>query len=91
VDPFFEQGGARQKMQALFPTKEEFVFGKSLAIASVNFHHDFFGHRCQINLKNGEAAYTGCLAFGIERCLLALLELYKSPSAIIDVLASRHQ
>jgi hypothetical protein len=74
TDPFFDPNGARSFMQKLFPVKEEFVYGGDLAIASVNFHRNFFGERCRILLDNGEPAFTGCVAFGLERWLAALSE-----------------
>lgn len=72
TDPFFDPSGARTLMQKLFPVKEEFLFGGDLAIASVNFHRNFFGERCAIRLPSGEPAFTGCVAFGLERWLSAL-------------------
>ncbi|HEV2370667.1 MAG TPA: aminoacyl--tRNA ligase-related protein [Streptosporangiaceae bacterium] len=71
-DPFFDPNGARALMSQLFPTKEEFVFDGSLAIASVNFHRNFFGERCGIALADGSPAFSGCVAFGIERWISAL-------------------
>jgi seryl-tRNA synthetase len=76
TDPFFEKDAARTLMQQLFPVKEEFVFGGSLAIASVNFHRNFFGERCEIALADGSPAFTSCVAFGLERWLAALTERF---------------
>jgi hypothetical protein len=72
TDPFFDPNGARTLMQKLFPVKEEFVYSGELAIASVNFHRNFFGERCDIRLDDGSPAFTGCVAFGLERWLAAL-------------------
>jgi hypothetical protein len=55
TDPFFDPDGARGRMQKLFPTKEEFLYDGKLAIASVNFHRNFFGERCGIRLPDGSA------------------------------------
>jgi seryl-tRNA synthetase len=74
TDPFYQSQGARALAQQLFPVKEEFVYGGSVAIASVNFHRNFFGERCEIKTSNGEAAFSGCVAFGIERWIHALLD-----------------
>jgi len=71
-DPFFDPNGARSVMQKLFPVKEEFLFRGQLAIASVNYHRNFFGERCGIRLPDGSPAFTGCVAFGLERWLSAL-------------------
>lgn len=75
-DPFYQPQSPRSRMQKLFPQKEEFLYGGSLAIASVNFHRNFFGERCSITTSDGQAAFTGCVAFGIERWLYALLERF---------------
>lgn len=58
-------------LQKVSPTKEEAVFGGRVAIASVNLHHDHIGSAFGIS-RAGEAAHTGCLAFGLERWLYAL-------------------
>jgi hypothetical protein len=76
TDPFFQPDSGRAVLQKLFPVKEEFVHGGSLAIASVNFHRNFFGERCRIRTADDEWAYSGCVAFGLERWLAALLEAH---------------
>jgi seryl-tRNA synthetase len=76
-DPFFSKENPRLAMQKLFPTKEEFQFSeRRLAIASVNFHHNFFGERFDIRLPDGAPAFTGCVAMGQERWMAALLDFY---------------
>lgn len=75
-DPFYQPGSSRAIMQKLFPQKEEMLYGRSLAIASLNFHRNFFGERCQIKTADGQPAFTGCVAFGIERWLHALLDRF---------------
>jgi hypothetical protein len=87
TDPFFDPDGARTLMQKLFPVKEEFLFGGDLAIASVNFHRNFFGERCAIRLPSGEPAFTGCVAFGLERWLAALGAHFGSADAALAALA----
>ena len=76
-DPFYEPQSPRARMQQLFPQKEEFLYGGSVAIASVNFHRNFFGERCNIRTPDGQHAFTGCMAFGIERWLYALLDRFE--------------
>jgi seryl-tRNA synthetase len=74
-DPFFDSSGARALMAQLFPVKEELVHdGESgeVAIASLNFHRNFFGERCGITLADGSPAFSGCVAFGIERWITVL-------------------
>jgi len=83
-DPFFEKDGGRALLAQLFPVKEEFVHGSALAIGSLNFHRNFFGERCDISLADGGPAYTGCVAFGLERWIAALLETH---SNVDDILA----
>lgn len=76
VDPFFAADGARALMQRLGPVKFEFQH-EGLAIASVNTHRNFFGERCDIRLSgSGAHAYTGCVAFGLERWLAVLTDLH---------------
>jgi len=64
-------------MQRLFPQKEELVYGGSVAIGSLNFHRNFFGERCRITADDGQPAYTGCVAFGLERWMHALLDRHQ--------------
>lgn len=74
TDPFFSKNDPRLMMQKLFPQKEELVYRDGTAIGSLNFHRNFFGERCDIRLAGGEHAFTGCVAFGLERWLHALLD-----------------
>ncbi|MEU3626936.1 hypothetical protein BS329_39385 [Amycolatopsis coloradensis] len=90
-DPFFEQDGSRALLQKLSPVKYEFVCG-DLAIASVNTHRNFFGERCGISLGDGSTAFTGCVAFGLERWLAVLTDLAGDPvSALRGVRAAANQ
>lgn len=88
TDPFFDPSGARTLMQKLFPVKEEFLAGGDLAVASVNFHRNFFGERCAIRLPSGEPAFTGCVAFGLERWLAVLGARYGDAAAALAALES---
>jgi len=77
TDPFFDPDASRSLMARLFPVKQEFVCRTErnpdgLAIASVNFHRNFFAERCRITTEDGELAFTSCVAFGLERWLSAL-------------------
>jgi seryl-tRNA synthetase len=76
TDPFYQPGSSVAVMQKLFPQKEELQYKGELAIASVNFHRNFFGERCRIRTRDGEPVFTGCVAFGIERWLHALLDRF---------------
>jgi hypothetical protein len=46
--------------------------GTPLAISSFNLHETFFSHRFGFRLADGLDAYSGCVAFGLERWALAL-------------------
>lgn len=78
-DPFFTAGDdGRRLMQQAGALKYELRLtvgadGRSVAAASFNHHHDFFGARFGIGLARGETACTGCVAFGLERWTLALV------------------
>jgi seryl-tRNA synthetase len=76
TDPFYQPGSSVAVMQKLFPQKEELQYQGTLAIASLNFHRNFFGERCAIRMADGEPAFTGCVAFGIERWMHALLDRF---------------
>ena len=45
-----------------------------LAIASFNLHETFFARRFGLQLRTGSEAYTGCIAMGLERWALALIQ-----------------
>jgi len=45
---------------------------RTLACGSFNLHEDFFGRAFEITASDGQYAFTGCLAWGLERWVLAL-------------------
>ncbi len=76
TDPFFSPASnPKHLFQMLEPVKRELIFGDNLAIASTNFHRDYFGEAFDIT-RNGENAYSGCVAFGMERWLSVFLDTY---------------
>ncbi len=76
TDPFFSPASnPKYLFQKLEPVKRELVFGADLAIASTNFHRDYFGEAFAIT-RDGENACSGCVAFGMERWLAAFMEAY---------------
>lgn len=78
TDPFFKMDrNPRYVAQRLAPLKHEAVFGGSLALGSVNFHQDFFGKTYGLS-RAGEAAYSACIAFGLERWLFAFAARFGS-------------
>lgn len=85
-DPFFDPNASRSLVAQLFPVKQEFVFRSAehpegLAIASVNFHRNFFAERCRILTEDGVPAFSSCVAFGLERWLSAVCAQFGPPSA----------
>jgi hypothetical protein len=84
-DPFFAPT-ARGKglLQRVKGLKRELVLplggGRTIAAASVNDHEEFFGEAFDIRISSGEWASSGCVAFGVERWMLAVLAAY-GPSA----------
>jgi seryl-tRNA synthetase/acyl carrier protein len=79
TDPFFTAGDeGRRLMQQAGALKHELMLtvannGRAIAAASFNNHHDYFGTRFGISLAGGSPAHSGCVAFGLERWVLALL------------------
>lgn len=67
----------RRLVQRMLPLKYELRLvlgeGRDCAVASFNHHLTFFGRRFEIRLPSGSPAHTGCVAFGLERWVLALL------------------
>ncbi len=76
TDPFFKPAqNPKHLAQRLDPVKKEMIFGDGLAIGSVNFHRNYFGEAFHIT-ANGEAAYSGCVAFGLERWMHAVIKTF---------------
>ena len=79
TDPFFVDVYAKQALfQAAFELKYEasavLPYRQApLAIASFNYHQDFFGRAFDISDAADRPAHTGCLGIGIERFVLAFL------------------
>jgi len=74
TDPFFSpRKNAKYMMQKTAPLKHEMVYNDQLALGSINFHTNAFGNAFDIQYQ-GEAAYSGCVAFGLERWIFAFLE-----------------
>ena len=72
TDPFFDaQADPKALAQRLEPVKTELTLADGLAVASINRHRSFFGERYRI-ARAGAPAHSACVAFGIERWLLAV-------------------
>lgn len=77
-DPFFAPTArGRLLLQRFKSLKHELLLpigdGETIAAASFNLHERFFGEAFDIRLPDGEPAHTACVAFGMERWLLASL------------------
>jgi seryl-tRNA synthetase len=78
-DPFFSpDAGAKSAYQRGYGMKWELrlpyqASGESVAAASFNNMQRTFGESCAITLANGETAFSGCIAFGLERWAYAFL------------------
>jgi seryl-tRNA synthetase len=77
-DPFFGRVGqvmaVSQRQQAL---KFELLIpyhaaAKPTACMSFNYHREHFGNVWNMRDKQGEPAHTSCVAFGIDRLVVAL-------------------
>jgi rubrerythrin len=77
-DPFFAPTArGRGLLQQIKGLKHELRMsvggGRTLAVASFNDHESFFGTAFDIRLRDDTAAASACVAFGVERWLLAFL------------------
>ena len=77
TDPFFRPTArGRELLQRLKGLKQELLLpvgDEHIAAASFNLHEGFFGEAFDIRLPDGTPAASGCVAYGIERWLLAFL------------------
>jgi seryl-tRNA synthetase len=77
TDPFFAPTArGRQLVQRLKGLKQELMLpvgGEAVAAASFNLHERFFGDAFDIRLGDGSPAASACVAYGVERWLLAFL------------------
>jgi len=93
-DPFFAPTArGRALLQRVKGLKRELTLpiggGRSLAVASLNDHELHFGKAFALRLPDGEPASTACVAFGLERWLLAFLVQHGlEPEAWSEALAS---
>ena len=86
TDPFFRPTArGKELVQRLKGLKREVTLslggGRRIAVASTNLHEDFFGRAFEIRGETGAPASSGCVAFGLERWLLAFLVAH-GPDAV---------
>lgn len=83
TDPFFNPSkNPKYLLQKLDPVKNELIFDGHLAIASLNFHRNYFGEAFKIRVREAGGAagaaygdaFSGCVAFGLERWIHALFK-----------------
>ena len=78
-DPFFSpDAGTKSAYQRGYGMKWELrlpynAAGESVAAASFNNMQRTFGESCAITLSNGQPAFSGCIAWGLERWAYAFL------------------
>ena len=77
-DPFYAPTArGRMLLQRVKGLKTELLLdigaGRTIAAASFNDHERFFGECFDIRLSSGDHASSGCVAFGLERWLLAFM------------------
>lgn len=89
TDPFFDASrNPKFLAQKLSPVKTEMVHQDRLAIGSINFHRNFFGETFGIE-HAGEPAFSGCIAFGLERWIRAVLDVHgPDPAEWPDIAAA---
>ena len=77
TDPFFGTASrGRKLLQQVKQLKYEFCVdlqGCPRALASFNLHETFFTSRFGITVSGVTPVYSGCVAFGLERWILAIL------------------
>jgi len=78
TDPFFAPTSrGKALLQRVKSLKHELLVeypdGRLLAIASFNNHERFFGEAFDIATADGAPAFSACVAFGVERWVLAIL------------------
>ena len=76
TDPFFNpSGNPKYLLQKLDPVKSEMIYEDRLALGSINFHRNYFGEAFDIH-RDGREAFSGCIAFGLERFMYAFLNRF---------------
>lgn len=76
TDPFFDPTrNPKHLMQQLEPVKHEMIYEGELSIGSTNYHRNYFGDAFKIT-RDGAEAFSGCVAFGLERWVFAILNEY---------------
>jgi seryl-tRNA synthetase len=97
-DPFFGRAGRMAamiqveqslKFELLIPVNSE---EEPTACMSFNYHRDHFGSTWDLRTDAGETAHTACVAFGLDRLVLALfathgLDFQRWPATVREALS----
>lgn len=100
-DPFFGRVGQIKavsqmqqslKFELLIPLRSE---AQPTACMSFNYHREHFGTTWGIVDANGEAAHTGCVAFGMDRLAVAMFHTHGTepacwPARVRELLGLQH-
>ncbi len=87
-DPFFGRVGQMKavsqkqqslKFELLVPLRSE---EQPTACMSFNYHRDHFGTTWGIATADGEAAHTGCVAFGMDRLAVAMFHTHGTDTTL---------
>ena len=94
TDPFFAPSArGRMVLQRVKGLKHELLLplgdGRTVAAASFNNHERFFGDAFDIKLHDGTGAASACVAFGVERWLLAYLVAHGADACNWPILADQ--
>ena len=86
-DPFFgsETRGKRllqQVKELKYELRVQRSSGKDMPLASFNLHERFFTSKFDIAIKSGDPLPSGCVAFGLERWCIAMIEKHGAQEAL---------
>lgn len=85
TDPFFAPTArGRALLQRVKGLKQELLLrvgGERVAAASFNLHERFFGEAFGVRVSSGVPAASACVAYGVERWLLAFLAAHGTRAA----------
>ncbi|MBA3773793.1 MAG: hypothetical protein H0X13_15280 [Ramlibacter sp.] len=84
-DPFFDMASSVATFAQILPTKREVTFDGH-AVASLNYHRNYFGRKFNISLSD-TPIHSSCVAFGLERWIAMLRERFGDPGQARAVLA----
>jgi seryl-tRNA synthetase len=85
-DPFFGKSGdflslAQRRQQLKWEITAHVADDLPQAIASANYHKEHFGEAFDITNTDGSATHSACMAFGLDRIVLALRQEHGADSA----------